>query len=227
MFEKKSWLWVFNVFCYNNLSLCSKMRNHLSIHLPFAKLSHWQQIAFASTLLERMLPNYRLFSESSQFGDYALLRNQLDLVWQWLDKNNQIKININAQLNKLEEQTPDPEAFDFFGVFPALDVCMAMMSLWQLIQSNGTDKDHEDINSISRLSHNSVSYYVELLLIDEGETQVQVANIAKHPLAVWEKETQDELFDFLKFAAENKPSCQLAKAMALTEGLSNLGIEIE
>jgi uncharacterized protein YjaG (DUF416 family) len=199
----------------------------LAIHLPFEKLSLWQQIAFASALIERMLPNYRMFSESSQFGDYALLRNQLDLVWQWLDKNNKIKININAQLNKLEEQTPDPEAFDSFGVFPALDVCMAMLSLLQLMQTNGTDKDHEDINSVSRLSHNSVSYYVELLLIDEGAADVLPANIEEHPLAVWEKETQNELFDFLKDAAENKRSCQLAKEMVLSEGLSNLGIEIE
>lgn len=199
----------------------------MAIHLPFAKLSHWQQIAFASALLERMLPNYQMFSESSQFGDYAVIRNQLDLVWQWLDKKKQIKINIEAQLTKLEEQTPDPQAFDFFGVFPALDVCMAMMSLLQLIQSNGTDKNHEDINSVSRLSYNSVSYYVELLLTDEGEIEVQPSTINEHPLAVWEKETQDELFDFLKFAAENKRSCQLAKEMVLAEGLSNLGIEME
>jgi len=203
------------------------MRSNLAIHLPFAKLSHWQQIAFSSALLERMLPNYQMFSESSQFGEYALLRNQLDLVWQWLDKNNQTKININAQLNKLEEQTPDPQQFDSFGVFPALDVCMAMMSLLQLMQSNGKDKDHEDIHSVSRLSHNSVSYYVELLLIDEGATEVQPSDINEHPLAIWEKETQNELFDFLKFAAENKRSCQLAKKIVLSEGLSNLGIEIE
>jgi len=199
----------------------------LAIHLPFEKLSHWQQIAFASALLERMLPNYQMFSESSQFGSYALLRNQLDLVWQWLDKNQKIKINFNAQLNKLEEQTPDPEVFDSFGVFPALDVCMAMMSLWQLMQTNGTDKDHEDINSISRLSQNSVNYYVELLLIEESSEDIEAANIDEHPLLVWENETQNELFDFLKMAAETKRSCQLATEMVLSEGLSNLGIAIE
>lgn len=198
----------------------------MSIHLPFVKLTHWQQVAFASAILERMLPNYQMFSENCQFGDCAVLRNQLDLVWQWLDKNNAIKINVNAQLNKLEEQTPDPEAFDAFGVFPALDVCMAMMSLLQLIQSNGTDKDHEDINSVSRLSYNSVSYYVELLLLDDGETDIQTNAINEHPLTVWEKETQYELFDFLKSATENKRSCQLAKEIVLSEGLSNLGIEI-
>ncbi|GAA6171278.1 YjaG family protein [Colwellia sp. KU-HH00111] len=196
-------------------------------HLPFEKLGYWQQIAFASAILERMLPNYQMFSENSQFGDYALLRNQLDLVWQWLDKNSQIKININAQLAKLEAQTPDPEAFDTFGVFPALDVCMAMMALWQLMQSNGQDKHHEDISSISRLSLNSVNYYVELLLLDEGMTQIDAKDIGAHPLAVWEKDTQNELFDFLKLAAQSKRSCQLAKEMVLSEGLSNLGIEIE
>jgi uncharacterized protein YjaG (DUF416 family) len=201
-------------------------KNNLAIYLPFAKLSHWQQVAFAGALLERMLPNYQMFSESSEFGDYALLRNQLDLIWQWLDKNNKIKINIGAQLNKLEEQTPDPEAFDSFGVFPALDVCMAMMSLWQLIQTNGKDKAHEDINSISRLSQNSVNYYVELLLIEEGDEEQPTANIDEHPLLVWENETQTELFDFLKFAAETKRSCQLATKIVLSEGLSNLGIEI-
>ncbi|OUR63218.1 hypothetical protein A9Q74_03175 [Colwellia sp. 39_35_sub15_T18] len=214
---------------------------NLAIHLPFEKLSHWQQIAFSAALLERMLPNYQMFADAAQFGDFAIVRNQLDLIWQWLDKNNSTKINANAQLNKLEEQTPDPQEFDFFGVFPALDVCMALMSLWQLMQSNGNDKSHEDINSISRLSHNSVSYYVELLLIEDeantekvaAETTVEVQNLAAHSLSVnahplmeWEKATQYELFDFLKLAAENKRSCQLAKEMVLSEGLSNLGIEI-
>ncbi len=199
----------------------------MAIHLPLAKLSHWQQVAFASALIERMLPNYQMFSENSQFGSHALLRNQLDLIGQWLDKSNKIKININAQLNKLEEQTPDPEAFDSFGVFPALDVCMAMMSLWQLIQTNGTDKDHEDIHSISRLSQNSVNYYVELLSIEENNENQQDESTEEHPLIVWETETQNELFDFLKISAENKRSCQLAKEMVLSEGMSNLGIAIE
>ena len=198
----------------------------MSIHLPFKDLTYWQQVAFCAAILERMLPNYQLFSDGSQFGNYALLRNQLDLIWQWLAQNNQIKINITAQLNKLELETPDPQEFDSIGVFPALDVCMAMMSLWQLMQTNGKDKDHEDIGCVSRLSQNSVSYYVELLLIDEGSVAVQTSDINEHPLAQWEKETQHELFDFLKFAAENKRTCQLAKKMVLSEGLSNLGIEI-
>jgi uncharacterized protein YjaG (DUF416 family) len=211
----------------------------VAIHLPFAKLSHWHQVTFAAALLERMVPNYQMFSEAADFGDAKILRNQLDIIWQWLADSRAVKINAEAQLTKLEPQTPDPEAFDFFGVFPALDACMALTGLWQLMQVKPAKKgkvdplELEDIQSISRLSHNSVSYYVELLLVDElGETledeqDITPTQIVEHPLMQWEVETQNELFDFLQFAAVDKRTCQLAKKMVLSEGMSNLGIEID
>lgn len=217
----------------------------MAIHLPFAKLSQWQQIAFSAALLERMLPNYQMFSEAEQFGDAKILRNQLDIIWQWLANRNTVKINIDAQLLKLEPETPDPEAFDSFGVFPALDACMALTALWQLMQnkpqkkSKVSEADLEDVKSISRLSYNSVSYYVELLLLQEAEEELESTDadplselvitteqMSEHPLMQWEKDTQYELFDYLKLAAEDKRSCELAKKMSLSEGLSNLGIEI-
>ncbi len=198
----------------------------MTIQLPLKKLSQWQQIAFCSALLERMLPNYKMFSDVEEFGDFKVVRNQLDLVWQWLDKNNRCKINFTAQLNKLEEQTPNPEHFDTFGVFPALDVCMALMSLLQAMQ----DKDDEGIFNVSRLSANSVSFYVELILAealdDQSTDEISVDDINQHPLSQWENESQTELFDFIQNAAENKNSCLKAKALMLEEGLSNLGIEI-
>ncbi len=211
----------------------------MAIHLPFAKLSHWHQIAFSAALLERMLPNYQMFSEAVGFGNVKVLRNQLDIVWQWLNNSHTVKINSEAQLLKLETETPNPEAFDSFGVFPALDVCMGLSALWQLMQvkpmkkNKVADIDTDDIQSISRLSHNSVSYYVELLLLEEVDESavtedfaISVEQINEHPLMQWEKDTQNELFDFLKFAAADKRTCQLAKKMSLSEGLSNLGIEI-
>jgi uncharacterized protein YjaG (DUF416 family) len=218
----------------------------VAIHLPFAKLSPWQQIAFSAALLERMLPNYQMFSEASDFGDAKILRNQLDLIWQWLAnstvKTNAIKINVEAQLNKLEPQTPDPDEFDFFGVYSALDTCMALTALWQLMlnlqpkkptrKTSSQELDLEDIQSISLLSYSSVNAYIELELTqglydDERIEQATLEQkIVEHPLMEWEKEMQNELFDFLKLAAENKRTCQLAQEMVLSEGLSNLGIEI-
>lgn len=199
----------------------------MTIQLSLSKLSQWQQIAFSAALLERMLPNYKIFADAVTFGDYMILRNQLDLVWQWLDKNNRCKINYEAQLAKLESQIPDPEEFDSFGVFPALDVCMALVALFQIMQ----DEDSDGCENVSRLSENSVNYYVELTLAQElpqdDNRDISLDEIANHPLMLWEKETQNELFEFIKKAPENKKSCLYAKSLVLEEGMSNLGIEIE
>jgi len=195
----------------------------MAINLAFEKLSLWQKVAFGAGLLERMLPNYQIFSDTAGFGETKVLRNQLDLIWQWLDKSSSCKINYDAQLTKLEPQIPDPEEFDTFGVFPALDVCMALMSLLQGMQ----DKSGEGLNNVARLSENSVSYYVELLLAQEDETQqVSADKIAEHPLMQWECATQHEVFDFLLTSPENKASCKKIKSLVLEEGMSNLGIEI-
>jgi uncharacterized protein len=200
------------------------------IHLPFTKLSQWQNIAFSATLIERMLPNYKMFAESSGFGNYQLIRNQLDLIWQRLDKSQKVKINYDAQLLKLEEQIPDPQAFDFFGVYPALDASMAVMSLLQAMQNN----EGEGFESISRLSQNSVNFYVELCLsqdLDESTTseseEISQQLINEHPLMEWEKATQNVLFDFLKNSPENKATIKALKNIVSEQGLSNLGIEIQ
>lgn len=192
------------------------------MQLSFNHLSYWQQIAFSAALIERMLPNYSMFSEIEKTGDSKVLRNQLDLVWQWLDKQQRVKINYDAQFIKLEEQTPDPEKFDSFGVFPAIDACMALLSLLQLMQ----DKESDGAKSVSRLSENSVSYYCELEFAQVEEEGEQNDNISDHPLMQWEVATQQELFDFISSNPETKKVCQLSKTLVLEEGMSNLGIEI-
>lgn len=195
----------------------------MSKSLSFKSLSQWQQIAFSAALLERMLPNYKLFSEATEFGEFSVLRNQLDTVWQWLDKNNRCKINYEAQLAKLEPQIPEPESFDFFGVYPALDTCMAMVSLFHVMQ----DKTSEGCLNVSKLSESSVIKYTELMLSqDMGEALITDEHIESHPLMEWELATQQELFNYISFAQENKKSCIHAKSLVLEEGLSNLGIEI-
>jgi len=191
--------------------------------LDFKELSPWQGTAFCAALLERMLPNYQLFTQVSAFGDYKLLRNQLDLIWQKLSASH-LKINIEAQVNKLELQIPDPEKFDFFGVYPAIDTCMALMVLLQEGQENNVDY----ITQVSQLSLNSVSYYIECLAAQDADHNeaIDESIIAEHPLMQWEIETQQEVFHWLLSAPENKASCQQLKKLVLAEGLSTLGIEI-
>lgn len=187
------------------------------MHLPFNQLSHWQKITFSAALIERMLPNYNMFSEIEATGDQKVLRNQLNLIWQWLDKKQRVKINYEAQFIKLEEQIPDPEEFNSFGVFPAVDACMALLSLLQLMQ----DKDSDGVNSVSRLSINSVTSYCELT-----NEETHNADIEEHPLMAWETATQQELFDYIIKQSETTEVAKEAKKLVLEEGMSNLGIEI-
>lgn len=196
------------------------------IRLPFKKLSVWQQTAFCAAIIERMLPNYAMFSQATEFGDVNLLRNQLNLVWQRLDKSQKVKINYDVQLEKLEEQVPNPELFEFFGVFPALDTCMAVHALLQYLQS----PDEDSVEQVSRLSANSVSAYIELMLLEElpedDLSDIAESDIAEHPLMVWEKEMQSAIFDTLRASAENVKTIKDIKHLVLEQGLSNLGIEI-
>jgi len=43
------------------------------------ELNYLQKAVLASALIERMLPNYGLFSEATGFGDETLLRNALNV----------------------------------------------------------------------------------------------------------------------------------------------------
>lgn len=191
----------------------------MTTQLSFSALSLWQQQAFSAAMVERMLPNYQLFSQSFDFGDFTVLRNQLDLVWQKLGPS-QLKINIEVQLEKLEENIPDVEDFDSFGVFPALDACMALSALLQSI----SDREVDGVEHVSQLSINSVGAYVELML-DQSCEDIEKA-IAEHPLMQWEIETQQELYWLVMKEPESPKTIKAIKDLVLSEGISNLGIEI-
>lgn len=181
-------------------------------------------MVFASALLERMLPHYAMFARASDFGDAHLLRNQLNLVWQKLDSKQSPKINVEAQLLKLEEHIPSPEDYDMYAAYPALDAAMALLALLQAVN----DKDANVAETISRLSQASVTGYVELDLSQQaqaGDTILQ-SQIKAHPLSEWEKAIQNELFDLVK-DTDTQQVIEQAKSLVLEEGLSSLGFEID
>jgi hypothetical protein len=72
----------------------------------------------------------------------------------------------------------------------------------------------------------SLAQQIDEITPDEEEIVISMQQIAEHPLMQWETATQNELFEFLTTASENKASCLQVKAMVLEEGLSNLGIDI-
>ncbi|WP_196137660.1 YjaG family protein [Aliikangiella sp. G2MR2-5] len=184
--------------------------------LDVYSLEPWQQKAFSAGLLLRMVPNYQYFAEAASFGDAAVLNNILDVIWQKLSGLS-IKINIEAQTEKLLAVTPEPRDFDFYAVYPASDACSGLLSLLESF----FDKQLNPASEVSRLSMSCVQAYIEFCSLEVETRESQ----AQHPLIQWEKATQAELFDLVKILKEGKSSCQRIKEVAIGDRLSSLAIE--
>ena len=193
------------------------MTKKLNIFQQVRELKDWQAVAFSATLLERMLPNYTLFCEVTDFADPAQYRNTLNAIWDWL-ASPKSKINFSVQLEKVEELVPDAANFDNYGVYPALDVAMSMSATILLILGD----DPQGAVVVSKLSQGGVEAFIEA----SHQTPQEPQEIKLNPLMQWEIETQKELLVLLKENSKSAETCKKLKAFAVSEGMSNIGIEI-
>lgn len=95
------------------------------IHKRMEKLDSWQLLTFSICLCERMFPNYQAFCVQTKFADPLLYRRIIDLVWETLVVKG-VKINFDNQLEKLEQVIPSADDYKIYGVYPAIDACIAL-----------------------------------------------------------------------------------------------------
>lgn len=179
------------------------------------ELSGWHAQCFSAALLSRMVPNYTLFADVTEQESPELLGNVLNLVWESLTSPKS-KINFGLQREKVEEAAPDIAQFDMFGVYPANDACMGMVALLNLI----TGEDPSGAVVVSKLSQGGVEAY----LLSAGEATEDT--IKKHPLMQFEIAVQQAILDLLQSSSANKTTAQQAKAIAMEENMTNIGVEL-
>lgn len=198
----------------------TKATDKPSFHQRLRRLSGWQQLAFATALAQRSAPNYLLFSEAAGWGDAQTFQRLLALLWESL-LARQSKINWAVQQEKLPALQPDPESFDFYGVYPALDAVMAL----ELAVEQAQHEDEDSAIRASRLSRATVRRYLELQLPDDLDEVQQAIWLRQQPLMEDENAFQDELLT--QVSAQFQPHPELLRGvreLALNEGVSNLGI---
>ncbi|RUO42688.1 DUF416 domain-containing protein [Aliidiomarina taiwanensis] len=185
-----------------------------------AALENDAQAVFAAYLCERMLPNYRLFSEQASTGDSKVLRGMLDAIWDKLTTGK--GAGWERWQEKLEAVTPSESEHDVLGVYPAIAACTALSCLAQ----GFSERDAQCFLDVARVSKGSVAHYLEL-----GEcAQIEDANsraaaVAEHELMAYEVAVQDAMLDFLR--AEPRIHRELirdVRQIAREEGHSNLGL---
>lgn len=187
-------------------------------------LGFYQQAAIAATLLERMIPNYQLFAEVSEFGDAALPRHVLDLVWEWLQVRR-AKINFDKLQEELELITPEVNNFDMFGVYPALDAMTALDTMLNGI----TQQDSADFIDVAKISQASVARLIEHESADlEITTEAELKKVVReHELMNYEMECLAELISLVQpIQSFGRAEVQLLKGWVQEQGVTNLGMEL-
>lgn len=184
------------------------------------QLNDWQLATFCAAVSERLFPNYALFSQVAEFGDAQVLRTALDKVWDRLS-NRCGAVNFETQMEKVDAVIPEPDDFDMYGVYPALDTCVALITtLNQMVEAS-----YQDARQISQLSLQGIETYLEVIADAELSDEDLVRFINTHPLIEIEQQFQDQLVEQLSRSAKvNIALLDSIRADANNDGVSNIGI---
>lgn len=184
------------------------------------QLNDWQLAAFCAAVSERLIPNYVLFSRVAEFGDTQVLRTALDKVWDRLS-NRCGSVNFETQIEKVDAVIPEPDDFDMYGVYPALDACVALITtLNQMVEAS-----YQDTRQISQLSLQCIETYLEVIADAALSDEDLVRFINTHPLLEIEQQFQDSIIEQLLSSAKvNIALLDSIRLEASNEGVSNIGI---
>lgn len=188
------------------------------------ELSYYQQAAVAIVLLERMLPNYQLFAEVSAFGDAALPRHCLDLVWEWLQVRR-AKINFERLQEELELITPEVSHFDMFGVYPAVDAITALDTMLNGIR----EQDSSEFINVAKISQASVARLIEYQSEDaEISSEAELKKLVReHELMEYEMDCLSELIALCgAISSFDREQIMQLKQWVKEQGVTNLGMEL-
>lgn len=190
------------------------------IHLRLEKVDSWKHVIFMASLCERMYPNYAMFCQRTGFGDAALYRRILDLIWE-TETVKDAKVNFDSQLEKLEEAIPVADDYDLYGVYPAIDACVALS---ELVHSRLSGETLEHAIEVSKCSITTVA----MLEMTQAGREMSDDELRENPAVEQEWDIQWEIFRLL--AACEERDIELIKGLRadLREaGESNIGINLQ
>lgn len=187
------------------------------------QLRGWRQAAFILALAERAYPNFALFAELSGQAHHKPVERVLQAVWEALASDEQ-EPDYRRMIERVEEQMPQPEQFEGYGVRPALDACELLLdALMARLQPN-----KKLALAAAQRSLATVTDFVEFNDAEGVDEDDLVRHLERHPLVRQEQAFQRELVERLRRAPY--PSEEFLAALrdlAQNQGISNIGIALE
>ncbi|MEP4466445.1 YjaG family protein [Marinobacter alexandrii] len=187
-----------------------------------SQLQGWRECAFLLSLAERSFPNYALFADAVGLKTGAKMRQMLDQGWGMLQEDV-AESAIPQLLAKLEALSPDVEAYDAYGVYPAFDFCQL---LEQALLNRLNPAKHRATEA-SQMPTGTVMSFIEMSEGDELDEDGLVRLLEVHPLMKEDKAFQRDLVLALK--RQRTPTQQFTEGLridAANDGVSNLGISL-
>lgn len=187
-----------------------------------SQLQGWREFTFLMALAERSFPNYALFADAMGLKTGAKMRQLLDLGWEMLQKDASEAV-VPQLLVKLERFSPDVNAYDAYGVYPAFDFCQL---LEQALLNRLNPSKHRATDA-SQMATASVVNFIELSEGEGLEDDELVRLLEQHPLMKEDKVFQRDLV--LSFKRQRTPTTQFVgriRVDAANDGVSNLGISL-
>lgn len=187
-----------------------------------SQLQGWRECAFLLALAERSFPNYALFADAVGLKTGAKMRQMLDLGWDMLQKDV-AESTIPQLLAKLEALSPDVNAYDAYGVYPAFDFC----ELLEQAMLNRLNPTKHRATDASQMATATVMNFIELSEGEDLDEDGLVRLLDQHPLMKEDKAFQRDILLALK--RQRTPTEQFVEKLqadAANDGFSNLGISL-
>ena len=188
------------------------------VQLRLAKLPVWKQRLFMVCLCERMHPNFIYYCNLQQDELSAVgYKKILDLIWESLLVEN-VKINFDLQLEKLESLIPIVNDDSPYMVYPAIDACQALSEILQSFISGEIVEHTARVSSISATTVAEFEMTKDNIELAEDEQ-------SSLPCVIEEFDLQWEIYRLL--TDENNKSIDLIRGLKMdirSAETSNIGV---
>ena len=188
------------------------------VQLRLAKLPVWKQRLFMVCLCERMYPNFIYYCNLQQDELSAVgYKKILDLIWESLLVEN-VKINFDLQLEKLESLIPIVSDDSPYMIYPAIDACQALSEILHSFISG------EIVEHTARVSCISATTVAEFEMTKDN-IELAEEEQSSLPCVIEEFDLQWEIYRLL--TDENNESIDLIRGLKMdirSAEISNIGV---
>ncbi|VEA79553.1 putative cytoplasmic protein [Salmonella enterica subsp. arizonae] len=190
------------------------------IHLRLERLESWQHVTFYGLLVRAHVPELRHVLQADGIRRRTDLPSHSGSDLETLTVKD-AKVNFDSQLEKFEEAIPAADDYDLYGVYPAIDACVALS---ELMHSRLSGETLEHAIEVSKTSITTVA----MLEMTQAGREMTDEELKTNSAVEQEWDIQWEIFRLLADCEER--DIELIKGLRadLREaGESNIGINFQ